>query len=355
MEEKLQEIINSLLMEANKEVINDYKDLAPNIKHKLMMFGKQNIEYFYSKNSETISKKNPNTLYINYDSFMENNQFSTSKIEQNKKLIIQTYIKKIVLEGRSDIRLNPYKTNEEEIQDFINRHNFKIQEEQEKKTENTKEIIAKNYNIPLNNINTLIINEHIYYKFIKDGRPKMIETLTDNELESPTYQQLSKEEIQNNLEQKKIQITLIPIYELPQHQREIESLSKEQIEKLQTILKQQKKLKITHINLSNGIAIKENGECVYAEKNKQGEYEVKSAEKKDNITNENNLQQEQTELENEYNIQQELEDKTENNNKKQKVLTLNYNNKGFSNILILSLITSFVGGIILTILFTLIK
>ena len=377
MEEKFQEAINALLIQANQDVLNDYTNLPPNIKHKLMIFGERNIEYFYEKYSSFLNKTNPNVLYVNYDSFMENNQFSMDKIEKNKKLLIETYIKKIVLENKKDILLNPSKTNDQEIQDFINRHGFQISNDlqksiqEEKKTENKsdKEIIAENYEIDLNNINTLTISGHIYYKFIKDGKPKMIETLNENGLQSEIDQKKSKEENQNNLENSKMQVSIIPIYELPAHQKELDSLSIDQIEKLKAILKQKDKLQIAYINLSNGIAIKANGECVYAEKNEKGEYEVKDAEAKETTNIISNEQEENTnentnETTNETTNENTNETTNETTNEntientkqkdKQKVLVLT-NNRGASSILILTLVTSFVAGVILTILFTLMK
>lgn len=338
MEENFRLIINNLMEQINQATLNDYKNLPPEIIEKLKNFNKEKIVYFYEQYSGIVDKSDSNKLYINCSSFMENQEFDINKIEKNKKLMIETYFKKIVLNNQNEIKLNPYLSNNEEINNFINRHNFKISNKlQNKEQVSDKEVIAQSFNIDIDNIDTIIISGHIYYKFVIDGAPQLIETLNENGLQSEISPDLTNLEIQKKLKDEKMQLSIIPVNEISQHPKELNSLSKEQYEKLQALLRQQQKLNIRYINLSNGIALKENGEYVYAEKNEKGEYEVKDAYAKETTeTDENELQDEYTK-------------------EKQKVLTLKINNTGASSILILSLITSFVGGLILTILFTLIK
>lgn len=139
------------------------------------------------------------------------------------------------------------------------------------------------------------------------------------------------------------------------------------------------KYNISLINIYDGIAIDKSGNCIFAEKNiDTGEYEIKDAktdkytnsesnDSKETKNNSNNNQNDEK-LENNDNFENSdtnedtdtlyHKDEIQNEQKKgyQKKLILNkYYQNGFVNILVLSLITGFISGLSIGILFILMK
>ena len=206
---------------------------------------------------------------------------------------------------------------------------------------------------------------------------------TDNSKEN-------SDKIVDSMQSQKVEVKLIPINDLPQYKNILETLTVEQINCVKLLFQNKEEYNLEFINIYYGIAIDKNGKCMFAEKNNEnGNYEIKSAktdvydekETKENETQQNNINSEQPNtittqnadydnssnnfetnenepiedtIDNPYEIQSEEKKKEQKG--RQLVLTRpNTNRNGFVDVLILSLITGFISGFSVGILFLLIK
>ena len=393
-EEQFKNEIKNFLARVNYYAYNDYKQyLSEETLYYIQNFSANNIKFFNDSND--IDKSNEHNIYINTDRFKKIDNFDSNKLLEFKNDIISVYLKKYVLLEKEKMK-HPEKFSDSEIDNFLIRHNielnYEFEEKKEKNIQEEKEIVAKSYGVDIRNIDTITINDHRYYKFNKDGKPKMIETLEDstvlsefkdnqdNNVEYQTNDSLENaNKIQNKIENEKININLININDIVNYENYINSLSLEQRKCIVHIYKNRKNINAAYINLENGIIINDNGECLFAEKNENtGEFEIKTANTSNynEIENKNN-QKENNEnfIDNNINTSNSDENNDEKNNEnenndentyndtkdyqntknKQKILTLNDNNRGYTNVLILSLITSFVSGFLFALLIFLMK
>ena len=270
---------------------------------------------------------------------------------------------------------------------------FKNQENKQNEDKNELEQIAQTYGVDLTDIEEISIKNKNFYKIKKNNTYNMIEANSKLSMldEFKSYQEESSlsqsldskknsEEIVDNMKGKKIEINLIPITDLPRYKGIIDNLTIEQKNCISLLIANKDKLQIELIDIKYGMAIDKQGKCVFAEKNYDtGEYKIKAAkttnydEKETKNVSDNNSDVNQTteNVENSMNNDandenQTFEDTTNEKEEKQsekeishqKVLTLRKpfaNGNGFVNVLVLALITGFTSGMILGILFLLIK
>lgn len=383
VEAQLKKEIKNFLSIVNYYAYNDYKEyLSEDTLKYIENFSANNIKFFNDLND--VDKSDLHNLYVNTDRFLNLNNYDENKLLEYKKDIISVYLKKFVLLENEKIK-HLEKFDDSEINNFLNRHNIELNFDFENKETEEREIIAKTYGIDIRNIDTITINDHKYYKFNKDGKPKMIETLKDttlliefkdnqnNNVEYQTNNSLENaNKIQDKIENEKINIKLIGIDEIIEYENYINSLSLDQRKCIVEIYKNRESIDAAFINLENGIVINSKGECLFAEKNENtGKYEIKTAStsnfnKVENIQSKTNNDLNDNNILNSFDIDNENNNGNDNNDKndtvdyqntknKQKILILNNNNRGYTNVLILSLITSFVSGFLFALLIFLMK
>ena len=308
----------------------------------------------------------------------------------------------ILIKNKIGIKYNEY-VYKKNVKDLINNIDDETIKQEYYKLQNKKKIndlekedeleqISKIYNIDLKDIEVINAKGKKYYKIKKDNTYKLIEANTNLSIieeyksvqnENKNYQTDNTTENTNNITEnlinKKIDVSLIPINELPNYKNILANLSPEQINCVKMLFINREKYNISLINIYDGIAIDKSGNCIFAEKNiDTGEYEIKDAktdkytnsesnDSKETKNNSNNNQNDEK-LENNDNFENSdtnedtdtlyHKEEIQNEQKKgyQKKLILNkYYQNGFVNILVLSLITGFISGLSIGILFILIK
>lgn len=373
----------------NKEIIDASKRML------LEKYFEKFIIFDYSKDKEEQMMK-----YIVEDEcnkFIKRNNLNIKNTNtyQNEYILI-------LIKNKIGIKYNEY-VYKKNVKDLINNIDDETIKQEYYKLQNKKKIndlekkdeleqISKIYNIDLKDIEVINAKGKKYYKIKKDNTYKLIEANTNLSIieeyksvqnENKNYQTDNTTENTNNITEslinKKIDVSLIPINELPNYKDILANLSPEQINCVKMLFINREKYNISLINIYDGIAIDKSGNCIFAEKNiDTGEYEIKDA-KTDKYTNSesndsketknnsnNNPNDEKLENNNNFENSDTNEDtdtlyhkeEIQNEQKKgyQKKLILNkYYQNGFVNILVLSLITGFISGLSIGILFILMK
>ena len=373
----------------NKEIIDASKRML------LEKYFEKFIIFDYSKDKEEQMMK-----YIVEDEcnkFIKRNNLNIKNTNtyQNEYILI-------LIKNKIGIKYNEY-VYKKNVKDLINNIDDETIKQEYYKLQNKKKIndlekkdeleqISKIYNIDLKDIEVINAKGKKYYKIKKDNTYKLIEANTNLSIieeyksvqnENKNYQTDNTTENTNNITEnlinKKIDVSLIPINELPNYKDILANLSPEQINCVKMLFINREKYNISLINIYDGIAIDKSGNCIFAEKNiDTGEYEIKDAktdkytnsesnDSKETKNNSNNNQNDEK-LENNNNFENSdtnedtdtlyHKEEIQNEQKKgyQKKLILNkYYQNGFVNILVLSLITGFISGLSIGILFILIK
>ena len=373
----------------NKEIIDASKRML------LEKYFEKFIIFDYSKDKEEQMMK-----YIVEDEcnkFIKRNNLNIKNTNtyQNEYILI-------LIKNKIGIKYNEY-VYKKNVKDLINNIDDETIKQEYYKLQNKKKIndlekkdeleqISKIYNIDLKDIEVINAKGKKYYKIKKDNTYKLIEANTNLSIieeyksvqnENKNYQTDNTTENTNNITEnlinKKIDVSLIPINELPNYKDILANLSPEQINCVKMLFINREKYNISLINIYDGIAIDKSGNCIFAEKNiDTGEYEIKDAktdkytnsesnDSKETKNNSNNNQNDEK-LENNDNFENSdtnedtdtlyHKEEIQNEQKKgyQKKLILNkYYQNGFVNILVLSLITGFISGLSIGILFILIK
>lgn len=373
----------------NKEIIDASKRML------LEKYFEKFIIFDYSKD-----KEEPMMKYIVEDEcnkFIKRNNLNikNNNTYQNEYILI-------LIKNKIGIKYNEY-VYKKNVKDLINNIDDETIKQEYYKLQNKKKIndlekkdeleqISKIYNIDLKDIEVINAKGKKYYKIKKDNTYKLIEANTNLSIieeyksvqnENKNYQTDNTTENTNNITEnlinKKIDVSLIPINELPNYKDILANLSPEQINCVKMLFINREKYNISLINIYDGIAIDKSGNCIFAEKNiDTGEYEIKDAktdkytnsesnDSKETKNNSNNNQNDEK-LENNNNFENSdtnedtdtlyHKEEIQNEQKKgyQKKLILNkYYQNGFVNILVLSLITGFISGLSIGILFILMK
>ena len=373
----------------NKEIIDASKRML------LEKYFEKFIIFDYSKD-----KEEPMMKYIVEDEcnkFIKRNNLNikNNNTYQNEYILI-------LIKNKIGIKYNEY-VYKKNVKDLINNIDDETIKQEYYKLQNKKKIndlekkdeleqISKIYNIDLKDIEVINAKGKKYYKIKKDNTYKLIEANTNLSIieeyksvqnENKNYQTDNTTENTNNITEnlinKKIDVSLIPINELPNYKDILANLSPEQINCVKMLFINREKYNISLINIYDGIAIDKSGNCIFAEKNiYTGEYEIKDAktdkytnsesnDSKETKNNSNNNQNDEK-LENNNNFENSdtnedtdtlyHKEEIQNEQKKgyQKKLILNkYYQNGFVNILVLSLITGFISGLSIGILFILMK
>lgn len=373
----------------NKEIIDASKRML------LEKYFEKFIIFDYSKD-----KEEPMMKYIVEDEcnkFIKRNNLNIKNTNtyQNEYILI-------LIKNKIVIKYNEY-VYKKNVKDLINNIDDETIKQEYYKLQNKKKIndlekkdeleqISKIYNIDLKDIEVINAKGKKYYKIKKDNTYKLIEANTNLSIieeyksvqnENKNYQTDNTTENTNNITEnlinKKIDVSLIPINELPNYKDILANLSPEQINCVKMLFINREKYNISLINIYDGIAIDKSGNCIFAEKNiDTGEYEIKDAktdkytnsesnDSKETKNNSNNNQNDEK-LENNNNFENSdtnedtdtlyHKEEIQNEQKKgyQKKLILNkYYQNGFVNILVLSLITGFISGLSIGILFILMK
>lgn len=373
----------------NKEIIDASKRML------LEKYFEKFIIFDYSKDKEEQMMK-----YIVEDEcnkFIKRNNLNIKNTNtyQNEYILI-------LIKNKIGIKYNEY-VYKKNVKDLINNIDDETIKQEYYKLQNKKKIddlekkdeleqISKIYNIDLKDIEVINAKGKKYYKIKKDNTYKLIEANTNLSIieeyksvqnENKNYQTDNTTENTNNITEnlinKKIDVSLIPINELPNYKDILANLSPEQINCVKMLFINREKYNISLINIYDGIAIDKSGNCIFAEKNiDTGEYEIKDAktdkytnsesnDSKETKNNSNNNQNDEK-LENNNNFENSdtnedtdtlyHKEEIQNEQKKgyQKKLILNkYYQNGFVNILVLSLITGFISGLSIGILFILMK
>ena len=191
----------------------------------------------------------------------------------------------------------------------MNMLNDYLNQKELKEAKSNEEVISKTFGVDINDIEHKYLNsgkEIFSFYDSKIGRKRLLENPSDGTLveflkeeqnnnedfQSDDYKANSTAILNEKLKEKNIELKMIYIGDLNDHQKEIDNLEEKKKKCLEEILKNKEKLGVVYVNLEDIVALDKDGKIIEGAYNEKQKAEVQSPKEANyraqEISNENN-------------------------------------------------------------------
>ena len=239
--------------------------------------------------------------------FLNNPNLSTLNAEEKKAILEVNNLCKTDSEFNEMVNKLKGSFSDESRMNILNDY---LNQKELKEAKSNEEVISKTFGVDINDIEHKYLNsgkEIFFFYDSKIGRKRLLENPSDGTLveflkeeqnnnadfQSNDYKANSTAILNEKLKEKNIELKMVYIGDLNDHQKEIDNLEEKKKKCLEEILKNKEKLGVVYVNLEDIVALDKDGKIIEGayndEKQKAEVQSPKEANyKAQEISNENN-------------------------------------------------------------------